>query len=125
MTEPSNTEAPTPDQLITQLRELSGTKTAGEWEFDRRGVIEAAEAQWVADVARIPDAAFIVALVNAAPALIDMAEQGLRTATEGKAEALREAAADWAANPDAWGDNEKDYRNELRDRADALDGGPR
>jgi hypothetical protein len=27
------------------------------------------------------------------------------------------AASDWAADPDSWGDNEKDYRNELRDRA--------
>lgn len=33
------------------------------------------------------------------------------------ARALEEAASAWAADPDAWGDNEKDYRNELRARA--------
>ena len=33
------------------------------------------------------------------------------------ARALDLAASDWAANPDTWGDNEKDYRNELRARA--------
>jgi hypothetical protein len=37
------------------------------------------------------------------------------------AEALRQAADDWAEDPDAWGDNEKDFRNELRDRADVLE----
>lgn len=36
------------------------------------------------------------------------------------ARALEEAASDWAADPDAWGDNEKDYRNELRARAAEL-----
>ncbi len=36
---------------------------------------------------------------------------------EAAARALEEAAEDWAADPDAWGDNEKDYRNELRARA--------
>lgn len=39
------------------------------------------------------------------------------------ANALYDAADDWAANPDSWGDNEKDYRNELRDRADRIAGG--
>lgn len=39
---------------------------------------------------------------------------------EVKAAALEKAAADWAADPDSWGDNEKDYRNELRDRAAAI-----
>ncbi|WIB65806.1 hypothetical protein [Curtobacterium sp. MCBD17_040] len=38
-----------------------------------------------------------------------------------QAQVLRDVADEWAANPEAWGDNEKDYRNELRDRADALD----
>lgn len=33
------------------------------------------------------------------------------------ARALEEAASAWAADPDAWGDNEKEYRNELRARA--------
>lgn len=36
------------------------------------------------------------------------------------AQVLRDAADAWAADPDAWGDNEKDYRNELRDRADLI-----
>ena len=36
------------------------------------------------------------------------------------AQVLRDAADAWAAAPDAWGDNEKDYRNELRDRADLI-----
>jgi phage terminase Nu1 subunit (DNA packaging protein) len=35
-----------------------------------------------------------------------------------EAAVLRRAADDWAADPNSWGDNEKDYRNELRDRAD-------
>ena len=35
--------------------------------------------------------------------------------------ALIESLADeWAADPDAWGDNDKDYRNELRDRAQQI-----
>ena len=33
------------------------------------------------------------------------------------AEALNSAADEWAADPDSWGDNDKDYRNELRGRA--------
>ena len=33
------------------------------------------------------------------------------------ATALESAAKDWAEDPDSWGDNDKDYRNELRDRA--------
>ncbi|WIB65804.1 hypothetical protein [Curtobacterium sp. MCBD17_040] len=41
--------------------------------------------------------------------------------TGAQAQLLRDLADEWAANPDAWGDNGKDYRNELRDRADALD----
>ncbi len=36
------------------------------------------------------------------------------------ARTLRTAASDWAADPEPWGDNDKDYRNELRDRADKL-----
>lgn len=39
------------------------------------------------------------------------------------ARALDLAASDWAADPDAWGDNEKDYRNELRARAAEMRGG--
>lgn len=38
------------------------------------------------------------------------------------ARALDLAASDWAADPDAWGDNEKDYRNELRARAAEIRG---
>ena len=35
--------------------------------------------------------------------------------------ALIESLADvGAADPDAWGDNDKDYRNELRDRAQQI-----
>lgn len=35
--------------------------------------------------------------------------------------ALIESLADeWAADPDAWGDNDKDYRNGLRDRAQQI-----
>lgn len=36
------------------------------------------------------------------------------------ARALEEAASALAADPDAWGDNEKDYRNELRARAAVI-----
>lgn len=38
------------------------------------------------------------------------------------ARALRDAATSWAEDPDSVGDNDKDARNWLRDRADALDG---
>ena len=33
------------------------------------------------------------------------------------ATALESAAKDWAEDPDSWGDNDKDCRNVLRDRA--------
>lgn len=39
---------------------------------------------------------------------------------EVRAKALEDAAETWGADPDAWGDNDKDYRNELRDRATAI-----
>lgn len=39
---------------------------------------------------------------------------------EAAARALEDAASDWAADPDSWGDNEKDFRNELRDRAGQM-----
>lgn len=42
---------------------------------------------------------------------------------EAAARALEEAASDWAADPDSWGDNEKDYRNELRARAAEIRSG--
>ncbi|WIE81411.1 hypothetical protein [Curtobacterium sp. MCSS17_016] len=39
---------------------------------------------------------------------------------EAAATALESAATDWAADPAAWGDNDKDYRNTLRERAAAY-----
>ena len=36
------------------------------------------------------------------------------------AAALESAAADWAADPDSWGDNSKDFRNTFRERAAAY-----
>jgi hypothetical protein len=36
------------------------------------------------------------------------------------AAALESAAADWATHPDSWGDNSRDFRNTLRERADAY-----
>lgn len=39
---------------------------------------------------------------------------------EVKAQALDEAADEWGSDPDSWGDNERDYQNELRDRAAAF-----
>lgn len=38
----------------------------------------------------------------------------------GGAAHLKNAADEWSADPEPWGDNEKDYRNELRDRAEVL-----
>jgi hypothetical protein len=38
----------------------------------------------------------------------------------GGAAHLKRAADEWSADPESWGDNDKDYRNELRDRADDL-----
>ena len=40
-----------------------------------------------------------------------------------RAEALREAAAEWLSDPESWGDNDRDCRNELRDRADRIERG--
>ena len=42
---------------------------------------------------------------------------------EAAAAALESAATDWAADPAAWGDNDRDYRNTLRERADAIRAG--
>lgn len=39
-----------------------------------------------------------------------------------QAHALRAAAEEWAADPDSWGDHDRDYRNTLRERATDLDG---
>lgn len=49
-----------------------------------------------------------------------LADHDERVKAEAKAEVLEEAAREWAADPDAWGDNDKDFRNELRDRAAAI-----
>lgn len=40
--------------------------------------------------------------------------------SSGGAAHMKRAAEEWSADPESWGDNEKDYRNELRERADAL-----
>ena len=39
---------------------------------------------------------------------------------EAASRALDDAVAEWMADPAAWGDNDRDYRNELRDRAAAI-----
>lgn len=55
--------------------------------------------------------AFLRTMRAANTALIDAA------LTKAKADVLTEAAAEWAADPDAVGDSPTDYRNDLRDRA--------
>ena len=42
---------------------------------------------------------------------------------EAGAKALRDAADAWAADPGSWGDCEKDYQAELRDRARRIEKG--
>lgn len=39
------------------------------------------------------------------------------------AETLRFVASSWAADPDSFGDSEKDYRNTLRDIAEEIEEG--
>lgn len=39
------------------------------------------------------------------------------------AHVLRAIAAEWAADPDAVGDTARDFRNDLRERADVFDKG--
>ena len=58
----------------------------------------------------------VMRLRNALAASLDP-EKVAEVERAAAARALEEAASDWAADPDTWGDNEKDYRNELRARA--------